>query len=249
MKFYVTCVLILILLNEFDALFGGIFKRCFFIANNPESVYFDCENISEKNVDNCSSSIENETFMQNVKLLKIRACQFLAFSSVYNLVASIPTNLHELDISNNQKKFVEDLLTAFFKVYNSLSRLNASYCQLTAIRAEIFDRTPNLIEIDLSFNQITQNDFNSFQILTKLKTLDLSSNALGSLDSIAFSNLKSLETSNRLNGIVNMADDTFNQNVNLRIYTYFTFSAGHLQFRCILVISQDSTHAAWTMHL
>lgn len=215
MKRSVFCTVFLILFREFDTLFDGLFNGCSFIENNPASIHLYCSDVMGIPQNNCTSRIENVTFLLSVTHLKISACKFETVPESFSSVMKI-TVLHKLDVSHNSHKpFVDHILRTS---YNSLEHLNASHLQLNTIPESLQISMPNLMEIDFSFNKITRIDFTAFQKLPKIKLLDLSSNKIKSLDSNAFRNLNALETLDlRANPILNITHDTFDGIENLKI--------------------------------
>lgn len=227
-----------------DLVSAGAFTGCFFMDNTTESVSFYCRESTGQypNVKCLSLFFGNTSWQlnrQTVKRLKLSECRGATLNKkLYKTF----TNVQEFDFSfygvDNISSEVLDLM--------AVEKLNASHNKLSRISGQIFSKSPNLTNVDFSFNKITtlfpsefygadklevmnfshnQLQFlpvETFRLLNKLQILDLSFNFIQTIDKRQFNeNLKELHVTNNL--IVRLECDIFG-----------------------LLFSSTSVHISWT---
>lgn len=154
---------------------------------NLPTIVFTLENLKYLNLaDNQIHEINGRDFMNLLNIEKVDIS--------YNQVTSLSSERIEypkcknLNIKGNRlQKFpttISDVKT--------LEKLDLSENRISSIEDDAFDGLENLIELDLSFNELTYLP-TSLGKLTKLKKLNLSGNKIGSLPK-EFENLTSLES-------------------------------------------------------
>jgi internalin A len=156
------------------------------IKNLP-TIVFTLENLKYLNLaDNQIHEISGRDFMNLINIEKVDIS--------YNQITSLPSERIEypkcknLSIKGNR---LQKFPTTFSDV-KTLVKLDLSENRISSIEDDAFDGLENLIELDLSFNELTYLP-TSLGKLTKLKKLNLSGNKIGSLPK-EFENLTSLES-------------------------------------------------------
>lgn len=166
---------------------------------------------SEPRIIHCSNS--STTFPSDyVAVIQFLGCQMTQIP--YEFFATF-SNVYKLNISSLG---LEQLSPNVLTRAKALARLIASHNKLTVIRVAQFGLAANLLEVDMSFNEITKIEDGAFdQTLQRLWLLDLSHNAIQSIPPGTFShltNLLSLMLShNRINRI---SSETFASLLKLR---------------------------------
>ena len=150
------------------------------------TIVFTIENIKYLNLsDNQIREIKGHYFRNLIDIEKVDIS--------YNQISSLPTEKIEypkckiLNIKGNR---LEKFPTAIGDAY-TLEKLDLSENKISSIDDDVFDILGNLVELDLSFNELTYLP-TSIGKLTKLKRLNLSGNKISSLPK-EFENLTSLE--------------------------------------------------------
>lgn len=113
-----------------------------------------------------------------------------------------------LDLINiGLRNISKDLLKPIF----NLSRLNASHNELTLLADDIFDNSPNLSTVDLSYNKLNNWPRDIFQPIKCLFQLILSNNNISSLNDDIFSSQKAnlVELDLNFNDIQHVPDKIF----------------------------------------
>ncbi|XP_031623745.1 toll-like receptor 13 [Contarinia nasturtii] len=146
--------------------------KCGLCDGNVESVEFYCENYAEPLPYNCTTS-----FLQwihtcdksKVTELKISGCD-------HETVAQIAGDFKNVRSLHIPYSGYESLDTLELKL-DRLVTLNASHNQLTKMSKEFFNHTPNVAEVDLSYNKFGESGYVD---LPDVKTLHLSHNKITS---------------------------------------------------------------------
>lgn len=124
------------------------------------------------------------------------------------------TNLRILNISFTE---IEKLLASDLRFSKHVERLIASNNRLTVIPVDLFTHTPDLIEVNFSYNQVTRLEMFVFSNARKLVMVDLSFNQIESLTAPVFSYLIDLEVLDISNNRINSMDnDVFEHNTKLK---------------------------------
>jgi internalin A len=150
------------------------------------TIIFTLENLKYLNLaDNQIHALSGHHFMNLMNIEKVDIS--------YNPIASIPPKKIEypkcktLSVKGNK---LQKFPTAVSDV-KTLEKLDLSENEISAIEDDAFDELENLIELDLSYNELTYLP-SSIGKLKRLKRLNLSGNKIGSLPK-EFENLVALE--------------------------------------------------------
>lgn len=160
---------------------SGIVTDC--IYNGVEwasytSVKLICDNSSGFNDNNCYNDIFDNGMGVLVHQLDIGNCQSDSLDD--RIPAQFPS-LQIYVISNSQIEYLssEDLN------FNNLVTFDASHNKLKNISGTLFVNTPNIAEIDLSFNDISMVENGAFIGLSALRLVQLESNPIRHFDGTA----------------------------------------------------------------
>lgn len=158
---------------------------------NLTSVEFYCENFTGTVPENCTTSFLNwitTCDKSNVTALKIGGCDP---DKVTEMLADY-SNVRSLDISHSGYLSLD----LFGLKHENLMMINGSHNQLTKIPRRFFADTPNVVEVDFSYNELEEQIELPYGVLTvhlahnkiyrtefceyleELEYLDLSSNAI-----------------------------------------------------------------------
>lgn len=189
-----------------------------FVVGLCEANYLVCEifDQSEKSLDkycngtigtipgNCSGDI-NPVELSRVEKLKMRGCDP---NFVLNTAKQL-TNLRVLDISYSSYNSLDWLDLKF----NRLQIFNASHNELFSCRFS-FKNTPEIVEIDLSHNNLQRHTLPYFTRLDKLKKLHLSNNdILSSVDGRYFESINLEYIDLKSNGLVSIPNPDTKKNL------------------------------------
>lgn len=131
-----------------------------------------------------------------------------------NFIMTTFQSLQMLNISNAGLSYLSDDV---FKYNKHLEKLLFAHNLFGSkgISGNLFKSVPNLRELDLSHNAITQLDSDTFSYTPKLTAIDLSSNSISNVNASVFPNaLKVLNLAN--NFIRNIESNLFINNKNMK---------------------------------
>lgn len=150
----------------------------------------------------------------DINELKFVSCEFFDLSTTISIRES--ENHDYLNIVNLSGNHIKKLQKFHFTV-NNVQRAYLSRNEIVSLEnASIFDAHPTLMEIDLSFNQITFIHSEAFKGLMNLEELHLNDNKIKEVNGLMFSPLYRLHILNiSVNHIETFDNDTFSALVNL----------------------------------
>lgn len=128
--------------------------RCQKYTENSNSLEIYCENFGGKLPEKCSENLDTIPYSQNVTQLKIGSCDF---DTVLDIIETYNDTIRVLDIS--QSGYINLEWMSLMLPLRQLEVLNASHNQLERIPMEFMANTPELREIDLSYNRIGKTIF------------------------------------------------------------------------------------------
>lgn len=182
---------------------------CLLFDETTKSVSKYCDHFDGIKAENCSNDIySGQLEPSQVIQLRIAGCNN---ETVLDAIKTFP-NVHVLNLSYSGYKSLKWLNLKL----EQLRSLNVSHNGLSFIPWELVQQTPELTEIDLSYNELTNIDAKRlFGGAGKLTKIYLSHNSLHSINSDAFSTLTNLEFIDlRNNRFVKVA--IFSSNFNLK---------------------------------
>lgn len=190
--------------------YSYITRLAYFESIEQDSVPFYEENTSIRDGECYSDLFKSELKEKNslnVKLLKTSNYCDTGDALIYQF-----SNIHELDISSNSRHYLMRLQ------FKSLTKLNASHNNFVTLDFTFLNFVQNLIELDLSYNEIQSIFGNITDQNIKLAIINLSHNELKYLEEDKFyglTNLKELDLS--YNRIYFIQAHTFKFNQNLEV--------------------------------
>lgn len=205
----ILCVFFLIQFSIINVCRGTEIRDCFYIDYNPYYIQLVCDNSVQK--DSCFTSNFGHQGYNYVRQLKTGTCTGNrlneTLSDTFHSLQTFDISFHGIDaITSDDLKF------------QNLRIFNASHNELPSLIGSIFINTPQIFEVDFSFNKISEISADGFNGTTKLLRITLSNNKIVTLNSEAFVNLRELiklDLSNNL--IETIAKDTFQNNHKLEI--------------------------------
>lgn len=211
MGFKIISFLFLVFLNSAFADPSAIVD-CFFVGNT-DSMEFICEDFNGTYPkDNCFRRIfGNSTNKAQLKVFNIGSCRgsslndelFIQFSNLKEF--NIPFyGTAELKLNQFKMKYLE--------------KLNATHNNISSISTECFDNSPDIVDIDFSFNLFNSISGNYFRSATKLQKINFSNNKIFSVDSDSFQVLPELvvlDLSNNLIKSINV--ESLRNNTRLKV--------------------------------
>lgn len=151
------------------------FKDCIFIDDSFKSVKFIFDDFNEDYTwDKCLDLISDENIAQNVQFAKFSG---FIIDKTHKTIQQPDVDyffenfqgIRALDLSHNRIKSLNSLTLNSSK----LELINLSHNQLSQIPEDLFLNTPNLTEIDLSFNKIGPDFYSSHEGIFGLKELSV----------------------------------------------------------------------------
>ncbi|XP_055302598.1 protein artichoke-like [Sitodiplosis mosellana] len=202
-------VVLLFQLSALSVCYATEIKDCFFMDYNPYYVQLVCGEFVQK--DSCFSSNFVHSSYNYVRLLKTGNCRGTRLNET---LPDIFQNLQTYDISFHGV----DAITSDGLKFANLRILNASHNELPNLPGSIFIQTPQLFEVDFSFNNISEISTDGFKAASKLRTITLSHNKLSTLNSEAFVGLNELTKVDLSNNLIDSIErNTFQNNHKLEI--------------------------------
>lgn len=153
---------------------------------------------------------EMEKVQTSIKQLKIVGCKELVYETE-NILSHFEGVL-ELDMSSlGLSILVPEKITIL-----KLLKLNVSHNCLTIVESAIFEQTPNISEIDFSYNEISE--LNTFTAAPNLLMMNFSHNLISVLHTGTFSGVKELKVLDlSCNNIGSIEKEIFIENKKLEI--------------------------------
>lgn len=153
-----------------------------------------------------SSSVESILNASQVINLKMRECSLdFVTAHLKSLV-----NLVSIDISNSQYASIG----SFISKREHLMKFNASHNKLIEVPAELFTDTPEIAEIDFSFNNLTNID--AFINAEKLAKIHFTHNRIRNINEQAFAKLRSLELLDLRHNLIAQISFTLSKTATLK---------------------------------
>lgn len=182
------------------------FDECF--SSDGETLYFICKSDEAKR--NCSNSNR-----ENVKIMNYQCSQSVGTTIFYtNVINSLP-NLRVLNVTSLKSTWFSIPNNSVFK---QIKIFTAKLNQLTITPNRIFERIPNVNEIDFSSNAIRQIRCDDFHGANQLKKMNLSGNNIESIYTAIFADAKNLEVLDlSRNKLTVIGDKVFEKNDKLKI--------------------------------
>lgn len=215
--------------------------QCQKYDEHSNSLEFYCENFSEKLPEKCSEHLDTMPYSQNITQLKIGACDS---DMVLDIIEAYNETIRVLDISQSGYMNLEWMSSV--SPLKQLEVLNVSHNKLEWIPMEFMANTPELREIDLSYNLIYIIDQdNRMKGAKKLEKIILSSNRITHIHSHTFQespNLHFIDLSHNKLSLI----PTFPPNKRLRVMHLEDNTI--LDFYCSWIAQQNETsiHLNWT---
>lgn len=228
MNYLLLVLLLVIELCGANSFVCQIFDRT---ANSLEKY---CENFQSAVPSNCTREIDAIESFQ-VEQLKIGGCDHATVLDSIERFKSV----RSLDISYSAYQSLDWLDLNVIR----LERLNASHNELTNVK--IFQQNASdLVELDLSFNQLKRIPMDTFNAVDHLIRLHLSHNAIHHIDGAAFAAAKNLEflnlDGNRFWSIPVLANNQRLKEMHLEDNPILTFACSDLS-----TMSETSLYFAW----
>lgn len=141
--------------------------------------------------------IASDLGMESIEIKLFRDIKTLTHLDVsQNRLPAIPPllfyNAEKLSNANFKNNSIEQIDSLAFLGANKLKTLNLSYNKIKQLDSNTFS-TPNLLELDLSMNNLGLLGEHTFDNITTLKHMNLSFNPIGDLKIDTFAHLTNLE--------------------------------------------------------
>lgn len=207
------------------------------------TIIFTIENIKQINLaDNQISEITGHNFKSLMNIEKVDISYNQLFAISHDRITY--SKCKNLNIKGN--KLIK--FPASISDTHTLEKLDLSENKISSIDDNAFDGLENLIELDLSFNELTYLP-TSIGKLTKLKRLNLSGNRIGSLPK-EFENLTSLEFLDLDNNPIGRAPvEIISQGVSGIINYYLSLGDNVQLFEAkLLIVGQGNVGKTYLMN-
>lgn len=160
------------------------------LSTLSDGVFYGLSNLKELVLDQNNLTTVSKQWLFGLSGLEVLSLRHNAITTLApRSWHDITTNLLSLDLSYNK---LVSLHGSFLKGLTRLEYLQVSHNQLSTVMPETFKNTPNLLQLDLSFNNLrwTVEDGGDYYVgLDKLQSLDLSHN---NIEAVQFQSLAPL---------------------------------------------------------
>lgn len=208
-------ILFLISLQITDISCSGSVTDCFSTDNKNDSLVFVCEESQEPYTKmNCIARIFDDIdyliYRTTIKCIKLGECRGENLSR--DLFKTF-TNLQQFDISFYGTEYI----TAETLELGNLKKFNASHNKITSLPNSIFINLKKIIELDLSFNALTNLNPSHFDGVTQVTTMKFSNNMINGLEAETFRELHELKVLDlSVNSIATIVESQFEFNKKLK---------------------------------
>lgn len=176
----------------------------------------------------------SEILRGNLLSLSFRDCESYDIDDAFGLY-----QFKSMRILNISAMDIRILKGTNFESNSRLEHLIASHNKLERIPSNLFNHTPELMEIDLSYNKIEELATEIFDNVPKLRKIQIAHNEIRKLPSKLFANLVDLEVLDvSYNDLYKLESNLFISNKKLRSLNLENSPFSHLQ--CDLLVTLDS---------
>lgn len=217
---------------------GAVTDWCFISDRNVAKLEIYCSN-EEIFPENCSFPTEQVLVNAfDATELQFHECEFDVVTSNLNRSKSLQT----LDISYSG----HESLDSFPLEHKHLTKLNASYNDLSEIPNGYFNETPEISGIDLSFNSFKRIGSMYFAGAIKLTKIHLSNNQITKIDERSFVNLDRLKFVDLRNNWIQRIGFAFPKNAILKTLHLESNHIQRLDCSLISLVTNTTTvHLSW----